>query len=564
MSMGVWNAAEDHMMMASFKTDLRSIFHLNKAIEFLQIERCEYGKSVIFDSEAKISHLNACYGCSNSSVEFLSLSSPLYLDDTTFTSQVQLGDYFKYKADQIRQNSSNPSEAIFVYNDAILNLTKQITVAMKRNKQGTIWQTIMSYLMLIKSREQLELERFIGTVYFTNETSLTKKLFLAYSKAISVGMMTFRASERYLSRIDYIQIKCFGDTDCPDTLISMRKSIQVEYMSKTSGFTTFESGLSYLTNLSTMNQIWKNITTQIEQLAANLLDATETSTNSSIILNVVACFVTIIMIPVTLKSILRVINQLQASMSQISQQATLLNMEKRKADILLTQMLPPKVAENLKNRKPVKAEMFDQATILFTDVVDFMKYTSMMEPFNIVRMLNNLYSCFDARIKLYDVYKVETIGEVYMCVSGIPSRNGKRHAGEIASLALHFQRDMNQIEIPGHPELKMELKAGMNTGPVTAGVVGLATPRYCLFGDTVNTASRMESNCLPGKIQITQSTGRLLTELGGFHVTPRGQVEIKGKGLMMTYWLMSRQDYERVSTGKQIVRRRSSTSVLLQ
>ncbi|XP_065454652.1 atrial natriuretic peptide receptor 2 isoform X5 [Chrysemys picta bellii] len=212
--------------------------------------------------------------------------------------------------------------------------------------------------------------------------------------------------------------------------------------------------------------------------------------------------------------------------------------EKRKAENLLYQILPHSVAEQLKRGETVQAEAFDSVTIYFSDIVGFTALSAESTPMQVVTLLNDLYTCFDAIIDNFDVYKVETIGDAYMVVSGLPVRNGKLHANEIVRMALALLEAVKTFKIRHRPNDQLRLRIGIHTGPVCAGVVGLKMPRYCLFGDTVNTASRMESNGQALKIHISSTTKEVLDEFGCFELELRGDVEMKGKGKMRTYWLL--------------------------
>ncbi|KAK7895420.1 hypothetical protein WMY93_020745 [Mugilogobius chulae] len=199
------------------------------------------------------------------------------------------------------------------------------------------------------------------------------------------------------------------------------------------------------------------------------------------------------------------------------------------------------VAEQLKRGETVQAEAFDSVTIYFSDIVGFTSLSAESTPLQVVTLLNDLYTCFDAIIDNFDVYKVETIGDAYMVVSGLPVRNGKLHAREIASMSLALLEQVKTFKIRHRPNDQLRLRIGIHTGPVCAGVVGLKMPRYCLFGDTVNTASRMESNGEALRIHMSSATKEVLDEFGYFDLQLRGDVEMKGKGKMRTYWLLGRR-----------------------
>ncbi|XP_037521917.2 guanylate cyclase 32E [Rhipicephalus sanguineus] len=211
----------------------------------------------------------------------------------------------------------------------------------------------------------------------------------------------------------------------------------------------------------------------------------------------------------------------------VDQRTDQLAQEKRRADALLYEMLPRTVADQLKRGKKVEAESFDSVTIYFSDIVGFTRLSAQSTPMEVVELLNDLYTCFDAVIENYAVYKVETIGDAYMVVGGLARHPDVAHASQVASMALHLLRSVRHFRIRHRPEEMLMLRVGMHSGPVCAGVVGRKMPRYCFFGDTVNTASRMESTGTPLKIHCSESCKQLLEKAGGYILEERGLVYIK-------------------------------------
>ncbi|XP_036393528.1 guanylate cyclase soluble subunit beta-2-like [Megalops cyprinoides] len=227
-------------------------------------------------------------------------------------------------------------------------------------------------------------------------------------------------------------------------------------------------------------------------------------------------------------------NQLERKKEELRHLSQHLEEEKKKTEALLYAMLPKHVANQLKEGKRVEAGEFKECTILFSDVVTFTNICSECEPIQIVFMLNSMYLKFDRLTTVHNVYKVETIGDAYMVVGGVPIPVSS-HAERVANFALGMIIAAREVinPITGGP---IQIRVGVHSGPVLAGVVGEKMPRYCLFGDTVNTASRMESHGLPNKIHISPSVYQALKDKG-FRLLERGEIEVKGKGKMHTYFL---------------------------
>jgi adenylate cyclase len=204
----------------------------------------------------------------------------------------------------------------------------------------------------------------------------------------------------------------------------------------------------------------------------------------------------------------------------------LVRSERERSEALLLNILPKDIVSILKRESRTIADHFEGASILFADVVDFTPMSEKMSPTELVDLLNEIFSYFDNLVEKYDVEKIKTIGDCYMVASGVP-RPRPDHAHVLARLALDMREFVNQRRFGEH---KVSLRIGINSGPVVAGVIGRKKFIYDLWGDAVNTASRMESHGSNGTIQITRATYELIK--GDFVCEPRGTLYVKGKGEM--------------------------------
>ena len=216
-----------------------------------------------------------------------------------------------------------------------------------------------------------------------------------------------------------------------------------------------------------------------------------------------------------------------------------LEAEKTKAETLICELLPPSVFEQLKQGKKVEPETFKVATLFFSDIEGFTSIAGLASPMEIVSLLNRLYMLFDNVIVKYDVYKVATIGDAYIVVSGVPMKNGNRHAGEIASMALDLLAGIDGFEIAHMPGSYLKMRVGIHSGPCVAAITGLKMPRYLLFGETINTGAKIEALGESMKIHVSDTTDELLAEDDRFILEPRPEkVDVPGYGVIQTSWLM--------------------------
>ncbi|NES24231.1 MAG: response regulator [Symploca sp. SIO3E6] len=209
-----------------------------------------------------------------------------------------------------------------------------------------------------------------------------------------------------------------------------------------------------------------------------------------------------------------------------------LRMAQQKSENLLLNILPKKIVEQLQQNTSAIAEQFDDVTILFADIVGFTPLSARMTPIELVNLLNQIFSSFDQLTQRHGLEKIKTIGDAYMAAAGLPVPKDD-HAEAIADMALDMQQTISQFH--GNEGEMFQIRIGIHTGPVVAGVIGTQKFIYDLWGDTVNVASRMESQGEPGKIQLTATTYKRLQDK--YLLEERGLIEVKGRGTMTTYWL---------------------------
>lgn len=227
---------------------------------------------------------------------------------------------------------------------------------------------------------------------------------------------------------------------------------------------------------------------------------------------------------------------LEVSQRELERQNTIISAEKSRSDKLLLNILPEEVADELKNRGKAEAKHFNSVTVMFTDFKNFTQISEKLTPSELVDQVHEQYTAFDEIIARHNLEKIKTIGDAYMCAGGIPVSNDS-HAFDIVNAALELQRyvEQNKRRKQAANELYFEIRVGIHTGPVVAGIVGTRKFAYDIWGDTVNIASRLESSGEVGKVNISQTTYQIVKDK--FRCTPRGKIQARNKGEIEMYFV---------------------------
>jgi class 3 adenylate cyclase len=230
--------------------------------------------------------------------------------------------------------------------------------------------------------------------------------------------------------------------------------------------------------------------------------------------------------------------ELMEEKKQVELQKEAIEIEKKRSDELLLNILPEKVAEELKSKGSAESKLIDNATVIFTDFKDFTKISEKYNAEQLVSEIHECFSAFDKIMEKYGVEKIKTIGDSYMAAGGLPMPN-QTHPEDVVRAGLAIKKFMDEHNQRKKEEGKIffEIRIGIHTGPVVAGIVGVKKYAYDIWGDTVNTASRLESSGEAGKVNISEDTYLLVKHL--FKCVARGNVAAKGKGEIAMYYVES-------------------------
>ncbi|XP_038061527.1 receptor-type guanylate cyclase daf-11-like [Patiria miniata] len=533
-AVNVKDAVSSRQELADFNSLFQQSVALGSIMHAIEIEQSLATLYTRYDDFSRVS-LDNSYAETDVAVRDL----PYWPEETRFTSSQQFLTFLNGLRAESRQSNTSVFELLRIYSSVNRAFMPILTENILQTNHESLWKNVMAYAFIIRAQECTGAMSAYGAEFYLLGGLQTIN-YLAFVRNRELGVIHLNTCLNYVpsTRDVYNQ----GLEARNIQLSKIETMIEEIYNNHTEVVLDDSASLlratHWLGNTTAQLKVMRNIGLYLERIVNERISLDITSKNEQIALAASLFGVVCLVIPIIFILVSKTTQSIQTFASQLTEKTVELKLEKKRSDSLLYRMLPRPVAKQLRRGEDVSAESYERVSILFSDIVDFTEISAKSTPMQVVVFLNSLYQLFDDCVESYDVYKVETIGDAYMVVSGLPTRNGNRHAGEVACLALEMMEKSNAFKIPHLPSDRLKLRVGLHTGPCVAGVVGFKMPRFCLFGDTVNTASRMESYGEPMKIHTSADCYNILSILGGFKVQARGTIDIKGKGTMKTYWLM--------------------------
>lgn len=344
-------------------------------------------------------------------------------------------------------------EDLVFYNGITQNLLQSIVEHIQTIPEKTLWNYLLAYKMILRAKENIGITIPLGIGYFF-EGRLELEDYQTYIVHNALG------DDHYETFKAYSDIET-PENMCPKSGVSMYREKILSNKNRTrSEETADEYYVAMIDYLACLRKLMGLLKERVLDESREQLEQTQRQ-----VIFAICVFLGVVLVSVVLVYLLRsLVRKLQAFAKDISVKSLELQQEKKKSDSLLFQMLPRPVARQLKMNQKVDAEYFESVTIFFSDIVGFTKISAQSSPLEVVELLNSLYFLCDECIEQYDAYKVETIGDAYMVVSGLPQRNGKRHVAEIALFSLHLLREMAYYRIPHRKTETLQLRIGVHTG----------------------------------------------------------------------------------------------------
>lgn len=449
-------ALSEEEMLKSIKKQLQKDINIGKFVHALQLERVEFFKYLYGFQTFGSVNVSHAYSVTTERLQDIG-QWPL----CGFESSASLHRYLEQQRANVSLSSVVNSEIFRFYSDLNECILDAFLNSVGNTLHRTLWKDIIAYKMIVRTKENVDVYVTLGNLFFTNG-NLTITDYIELSENERMLDWNLKQAMSYSEAvIDIMKKEQLLNKEVEKRFNAYRGIIKKERVflnaSKSLGFEFKEIGLQYLEYLRKINK-------KLEERILYAIDYEYNKAESSVILTLVIFLVCFATAPIVIKMLHKVTTRLQEIASDLSIKSDHLEDERKRAQSLLHQMLPKQVATQLQLSQSVQAEYFDKATVYFCDVVGFTNLSAKSSPIQVVDFLNSLYNMYDVCLDRYDVYKVETIGDAYMVVSGVPVSNGDDHVSEIALMSLDLMERSKAFLIPHLPDEGLKMRMGFHTG----------------------------------------------------------------------------------------------------
>jgi len=453
--------------------------------------------------------------------------------------QIRHGDFRQ----RISQDEEDIQSVLDWYNSVDAVFLDHLSQDIKGTNSSAVWRYLIAYKNLLRSIENIGIAVVYGIRYY-GQGNITQDQYIQFIRHDTLGFEYLDQSKNFAPQVrkDYDLIKrktnfTIIEASRDDVLAQKRKDPDPK-----EAFRYYQATFEYTENL-------RNVLTDLRLRLVGTVKSELKAANQQQALGIAILLLVLIISPIIIFLVRNATATIHIFSLTLSTKEQELTQEKQKMEDLLYLTLPYPVARDIQLKKRVNAEKFEAVTIYYSDLVEFTDLYSESTPVEMVIMLNAYYKMFDDSMKKYRVYKVNSVNDSHMIVSGLPPTEGQgdQHATQIARMALNLMGNASRFVIAHRPYERLKLRAGINTGPVIAGVqaVGSKMPRYRLFGDTVKFAALLNCTGESQKIHISMETKILLDSLGGYFIEPRGLLVVdqsNGRDQKETFWLTGKED----------------------
>ncbi|CAC5383912.1 Guanylate cyclase 32E,Retinal guanylyl cyclase 1,Receptor-type guanylate cyclase gcy-28,Atrial natriuretic peptide receptor 1,Retinal guanylyl cyclase 2,Olfactory guanylyl cyclase GC-D,Atrial natriuretic peptide receptor 2,Receptor-type guanylate cyclase gcy-13,Receptor-type guanylate cyclase Gyc76C,Guanylyl cyclase GC-E [Mytilus coruscus] len=455
-----------------------------------------------------------------------------------FLSKANFRDYLAAHRQILSRDQFSIQDEIDFYSRIIDTTIYWLYNTITESKFSLVWKILVAYQKLASAKENVGVERALGTMFYSRGGFESHSYFETYNKRLHSFRAHMKTAGMYSEFVKQIYNVGLREQNNGTNITSIIESFRTE-IQNVENTSTIDIAKSryWFDNMTIYMDTLLDIQTQMAQKVIKILDVAIEDLTIDLAVYAILLVVVILMCPLVILATESLTSSIQIYALTLVDKTNELASEKARKDGLLYQMVPRQIANRLKKQKKVEAEYFKSVTVCFADVYSFGHITVELTPKELITLLGSLHNTVDNILEEFDAFKVETINDSFMVASGLPHRSSDRHATEIANFSLKMLNTVTEMKFcNGHRTIK--LRIGIHTGPCMAGIIGFKVPKYCLFGETINLATRIKANSTPNKIHISNTTNTILSKYREFKIEKKGDVTQQGKTDIVTYWLV--------------------------